>query len=306
MFVAFGLFSCKSQNMLCWVSVDQLRPLKTGFKGRYVIEPVFIIISIIFVKGQNAFAGAWNQPVGESLVVSSLNWSMADQGYDDDGRLTYDPEFSKTESRLYIEHGLTQRLTLIGNGGLQTLDYLSQKGPVNADGFGGLSLGLQYHIAKRAGDVFALRGSAIIAGSGENIPDADLGSGGHGVELRMLYGRGFSVREQAAFVNIEGAWIYREISDSPNGYEAEATLGIDIGQRAQLLGQLFFRDTHADYQIPDPILANYNFKAQLSSLWKRGPGKAYQISIYQSLGGRNSVKEQGVTISFLQRFALSK
>ena len=70
---------------------------------------------ILFCLADNpAFAGAWPQPPGSTLAIVSVTHSLAHRQYDVTGNAISRGRVRKIEAQLYVEHGLTDYLTLIG------------------------------------------------------------------------------------------------------------------------------------------------------------------------------------------------
>ena len=89
-------------------------------------------ISCLFVFGlvvPNAFAGAWTQDKGKGLIITGTSYNQADRAFDSESKLRTPVEFEKLDSTLYIEYGLTDILTLVGNTTLQDVSFTSSEGP---------------------------------------------------------------------------------------------------------------------------------------------------------------------------------
>jgi len=93
---------------------------------------------------QPAGAGAWNQRAGEGQVISTSSWSHAGQIFDDDYNAVPLRGFTKTETRLYIEQGITDWLTVVGNGGLQSLNFRDDASRFDFEGLDDIEIGMQF------------------------------------------------------------------------------------------------------------------------------------------------------------------
>lgn len=250
---------------------------------------------------QEAFAGAWAQPPGTGQIISTTTYDTAERAYDDKWKLNRDVSFAKTDSRFFMEHGVTSKLTLVTETAYQDVDYTSRDGRTKVQGFGNSALGLRYQFFKKGRQVAALQSTFILAGSGENISDADLGRGGNGWELRALYGRSFKALKREGFIDLQAAWVYRP-GISPDSYKSDATVGINATKSIQLLGQAFYSKTNNQVLDTDRILSNESLKLQASFVRKTSKKRSYQFGVFQTVAGRNIVKEKAVIFGVWQRY----
>lgn len=266
-----------------------------------IIPRLVMIVTMISFATTKSHAGAWALPKGKGQIISTTTYDTAGQAYDDMWKLSRDVSFSKLDSRLFVEHGLTSKLTVVVETAYQDVDYTAREGRSQVSGVGSSSLGLRYQAWDKWGFIGSLQGSYILAGSGENIADADLGRGGNGVELRGLLGRSFKVLDRNAFADIQAAWIYRP-DDNPKTYKADVTLGIDVLKKVQFLGQGFYSHTEAQVIGSDRILANDSLKAQISLIWNQSEKTSYQIGVFQTVAGRNIIREKALSVGIWRRY----
>ncbi|MGJ8563214.1 MAG: hypothetical protein ACSHXY_06645 [Alphaproteobacteria bacterium] len=248
-----------------------------------------------------AYAGAWVMPEGKGQTISTTVKNTAHRGYDDQWKLSQEADFSKFETAFYWEHGLTPKLTLIGTTAWQDVDFLSRDGRKEVQGFGTSSLGLRYQIYNQGRTVAALQSQFVLAGEGEIVPDADLGRGGNGIEIRALVGRSFKVLGREGFFDGQSAWIYRGGS-SPDSYKVDATIGVTATKKIQLLGQVFYSATGEQTLGIDRVLPNESLKLQGSVVRRRSAKTSVQAGIFRTVAGRNIVKETGFIASVWRRY----
>ena len=88
---------------------------------------VFIVFCFWVVAAQSAFAGAWLMPPGEGQAIVTTTFADARKAYDASGRLIQTPSYRKFETRLYVEHGLFDWLTIVAEGGY--MNFSGAAGP---------------------------------------------------------------------------------------------------------------------------------------------------------------------------------
>ena len=271
----------------------------------------------------DAFAGAWTQEKGKGLIISGSSINRADLAFDSESKLRTPVDFEKLDSTFYLEYGVSDKLTLVGNTALQDVSYTSSEGPQLYSGFATSKLGLRYGFDSGSPWVFAVQPSLVIPAGGEAVPDGDLGIGGFGAEIRLLAGRALTVGNRPGFFNAEAAFDQRS-DGAPRQITADMTLGIQWAKHVQIIGQGFYRHTNDARFEGDAILANESLKLQASVVVdlpklrrkkkKAGDDEAQeipvnparttslQIGVFQTVAGRNIVREQGVMMTLWNKF----
>src|SRR4051812_29722874 len=88
---------------------------------------IFFCGTILFLGFfANARAGAWAQPKGHGLTIMTYVFYTTDQQFGDGWTLesfSDSGRFTKNEWNLYVEYGLFDRVTLVGNFFLDALAY---------------------------------------------------------------------------------------------------------------------------------------------------------------------------------------
>jgi len=135
-----------------------------------------------------AFAGAWNLPPGDGQIISTYNYSRANEAYTDIEGLDTAVEFTKREARIFYEHGLTKHITAVVNGAHQTIGFEGLQSSINFSDFDKTELGLRYEIKRREGLAISVQGSYILGG-GPPESILDIGSRNDSFELRGLWGQ---------------------------------------------------------------------------------------------------------------------
>lgn len=294
----------------------------------YLCKAVSISLILAVALFQEAFAGAWLQDKGAGIIISGSEYNQARLAFDNQGNLVTPVDFEKIDSSFYAEYGLTDKITLVGNTALQDVSYISSDGPQQFSGFATSKIGLRLGSKFNSNWALSVQPSLIIPAGGEAIPDGDLGIGGLGAELRLAAGRGFSWRGKSGFFGTEAAYDWRG-NDAPRQIMTDVTLGIEAHEGLQILGQAFYTNTNDSLIGRDTVLANESLKLQASVVFEvsnpfsrkaktedntkdkaeeaQAPSvnsetAQLQIGFFQTVYGRNIVREQGVVAKLWNRF----
>ncbi|WP_233349737.1 hypothetical protein [Litorimonas cladophorae] len=241
-----------------------------------------------------AFAGAWNQRAGEGQVISTSSWSQAGQIYTDDFDAVPLQGFSKTETRLYLEQGVTDWLTLVGNGGFQTLSFRDVDSRFDFEGLDDLELGFQVKTYAREGLATSIRLSYIFDDAIDNLA-VDVIGGGDQLELRALIGQSRETLIGDFFYDAQFA-LRSESLDRLDGIQSALTLGFKPTERWLAMVQTY--GNHANDQTVDGFIAPEQFQLSINLSLARQykPGRYIQIGTGQTVLGRNIVKEKSLFI----------
>lgn len=241
-----------------------------------------------------AFAGAWNQRAGEGQVISTSSWSQADRIYNDNFDTVPLQGFSKTESRLYIEQGVTDWLTVVGNGGFQSLDFRDSDSRFQFEGLDDLELGVQVKTYAREGLATSVRLSYIFDNDIDNRA-VDVIGGGDQFELRALVGQSRETLLGDFFYDAQFA-LRSESLDRLDGVQTALTMGFKPTQRWLAMFQSYANyasDQEVDgFTAPEQIQLSLN----LSLARQYKPGRYIQIGTGRTVLGRNIVQEKSLFI----------
>ncbi len=236
-----------------------------------------------------AQAGAWPLEPGETLAILKYEGSRADQAFDGGGAPVSQPERSDDALSLYIERGLTSRLTFQGQAGWTR----GEDGFADYGGRGPLELGLRYALRRTDRSVVSLYVGAAKGGEGRNAGYAPPGAGGTDVEVRVLAGRSLTLAGRPAFTEAQIARLNR--SGLPDETRLDLTLGVEPSPRWLLLVQTYAGQ--ADGGGASPLW----LKAELSAIHRIGDWRL-QAGWRRSVAGRASPVEAGPVIALWRRF----
>ena len=233
-------------------------------------------------------AGAWPAPRGETQIIAKYEQQSARRGFDADGAVgDLDHRQDETTS-LFLEHGLTDRLTLQAKAGLTR----GQDAFVRYSGRGPIELGLRYAVLKTPQGVAAVYLGAAEAGAGRNAGYAAPGQGQADLEARLLVGRSVATRHGEIFADVQVARLQR--SGLANETRLDATLGFRPSGRWLVMAQ-----TYAGEADRRPLKSRW-LKAELSAVRSFG-GWGVQAGWRETVAGREIPKDRGVVLGIWRR-----
>lgn len=249
-----------------------------------------------------ACAGAWTLKAGEGQVISTLSFSTADQAFDARRKAADPVAFSKTEQSVFLEYGLSSRFTLVASGAVQDITYEARDGLERFSGLAPGRVGVRMSVPSPTKPwVMAVQPSLIIPSGGETVPDADLGQGGTGAELRVLAGRNLTFGGRSGFFDAQAAYEIRD-GNEPRQTSLDLTLGVSVTPKLQVLAQGFAQHTTEGLFKTDRVLENDSVKIQGSLVYRYSQKSSVQIGAFTTPLGRNTVKQSGLSVGLWQRF----
>jgi hypothetical protein len=176
------------------------------------------VLAAVAYSGQ-AHAWAWPMEAGETQAILKYELEDADEGFDENGLIVPIPEQHDENLSLFIEHGLTERVTLQGKLGWTRGDDLFN----DYEGRGPIDLGARYLAFKGRRTVVSLYAGATLAGEGRNAAYSTAGEGNVDAELRFLAGRSGTLWKRHMFGELQVARLARE--GLPDETRIETTVG---------------------------------------------------------------------------------
>lgn len=256
---------------------------------------VFIIAALAMPMAVHA--GAWNLPKGDGQIITSYNYSWADEAFTD---LDIDDavDFTKSEVRVFYEHGLTKRFTAVVNGAHQTIGFEGLQSAINFSDFDKTEIGLRYQIKRREGLALSVQGSYIIGG-GPPESILDIGGRKDSFELRGLWGQSKEFENYAIFFDAQAA-IRARNTERVEDWRTDLTLGWKDKKKTTLLLQGYYtqRGSFGQEGIDEAIEEGFvvpvqkQAKLQGSLVYEYRKNRLVQFGYLRTIGGRNIVNEQ--------------
>jgi len=239
-------------------------------------------VGAFLLLSPSAMAGAWTlEPKARQIISTSLI-DRADRVLGPDIDTDGNPNFSKLESGLYIEQGLTQRVTLVGQSAYQTVSFNNGVEQISFSGFSNSSIGLRYGVRQSDKDAFSVEF--------------------HSIELRGLYGRNVSVFGKSGFAEIQLAG-RRRLNDDPFEIRSDGTLGVQVSDKLLVLAQGFYMQNNGTLSdLMDPVFETRSLKGQASFVYWVKPRLGLQIGAIRTIIGRNVVDEEALLLGLWRKF----
>ncbi|PPD44151.1 MAG: hypothetical protein CTY15_07875 [Methylocystis sp.] len=276
---------------------------------------VFLVSSHIF-SAFPAFAGAWLWPEGKGQAIVTTTFANARNAFDANGRLIQTPSYRKFETRVYVEHGVTDWLNFVGEASFMSfrgspnpgdhLDLLieeakaglplSARGPPGAryEGLGLGSVGARVRLFTYSDYVFSfetsLRGATREARRFLDMRDATQ------IDARLLMGRAVNVFGMSGFVDTQIG--YRTRGQNGDEIRMDLSAGLRPLDRLMLMAQSF--SAFAPRGGVATFVAAQKF--QLSAVYDVTPSVSVQLGGVTALEGVNSPAERGIISALWWRY----
>lgn len=247
--------------------------------------------ALALAAGSPAWAGAWPLAPGTTQAIFKYENGRASDGLDADGSRVAIPHVADDDLSVFVEHGLTSRLTLQGQVGATRGD----DGYVENSGRGPISLGLRYTflVQARGRQVFSLYVGGTAPGVGRNAAYAQPNQGRADGEVRLLYGRSALVFGREAYVDLEAARLFRsELADETH---VDLTVGYEARRNWLVLVQ-----TYAGEAETQPVSARW-LKVELGLVRRLGSWRV-QGGWRNTTLGRNVPVEGGPVVALWKSF----
>lgn len=253
----------------------------------------------IVLAAESVLAGAWPQPKGETEVIVSVTHALAHRTFDQTGNAVSRGRFKKIETQIYVEHGLTEWLTLVGEAARST-DKSEAFGREFTDTqFRRLELGARAYLFTWEETLYSVDAMAILnASSGGDDPAASQ-SGDMDYEVAVSTGSPIMFMGLFGFSAQRFAYRHRP-GIRPSVTSADATLGLNWGP--DWITMLKSSNEYSIGRTPSPHGHYWSSKAEFSIVHRLEPGFAIEGSTFRTFVGRNVLKETGVKVGFWYEF----
>jgi len=247
-----------------------------------------------------AYAGAWNLPPGEGQIITTYNYSQADEAYTDIDFIDSSVEFTKSEVRVFYEHGLTKHVTAVVNAAHQTINFNELQSSINFSDFDKTEFGLRYEIKRREGLAVSVQASYILGG-GPPESILDVGSRKDSFELRGLWGQSKEFENYAIFFDAQAA-IRARNTDRIEDWRSDLTLGWRDKKKFMALLQGYHTERASFDQDGFVVPVQKRTKLQASLIYEYKKNRLVQFGYTQTLAGRNVVKEKALSLGTWIRY----
>ncbi|WP_339949236.1 hypothetical protein [uncultured Albimonas sp.] len=272
--------------------------------GRFAFPPrrglavCAALFAASMLPAPDALAGAWTLPEGDGQAILGLVVNNADRTFDGSGTVIGGGGLDRIEVTGFVEYGLRDDLTLIG----QTTLTSRETAPPFASDYQGLDyteLGLRQRLAQGERWVISGQGSVRLPGATDSRDPAQAGITDVETDLRLLLGRSGKAAGLPAFAELQTGYRVR-FDDPPNEIRVDASFGVRPHDDWLLLGQSFttLSDGSARGVFPD---SDY-VKLQASVVYDVTEAWSVQVGAFATVWGRNALVERAALAAVWRRF----
>ena len=248
-----------------------------------------------------ASAGVWTQPKGQGEAYLTTSYSHSSKGYASDGRVVDIGRYDKVLIDLMIEYGLTDHTTVFVKPELRAVDVKAPGGATqHSRGLGMSEAGVRHRFETQGPWLVSVQASGFVPGSSnERTNIAQAGATDPEADIRILAGRNLPLPGEGGFVDLQGGYRLRD-GNPPNEFRADLTLGWRPRPKVLLYAQSF--NTWADGD-GGGFYDYYQYhNVALNSAFTIAPKVTLQAGVFATAGGRNALRERGVTVGVWRRF----
>ena len=253
-----------------------------------------------------AFAGAWTLEPSRAQMILTGAYSSSNTLVGGDGETIPLQNFTKNDSRIYLEFGLFENLMVFGQGGYQFIEFQGAGSEVSFAGFDETKLGIQYQLkaTNSSATSFSL---AYIADGGLDDPRLDLGGRNNEIEFKALYGHSGAKKPSKNlkldwFYDLQIGTRYDLKSDNISQWQVDLTLGLKPHEKWMGLAQLYGLHVNEQRNQGFIVPKSNHAKLELSLAYQIKPGQYIQFGAMRTLAGRNVVKESGLFTGIWRKF----
>ncbi len=254
---------------------------------------------IVPLSTQPVRAGAWPQPEGDTQIIVSVTHTLAHRTFDETGNAVSRGRFKKIETQVYLEHGLTDRVTLIGEAARST-DKSEAFGREFTDTeFRRLELGARAYLFTWDETLYSVDAIAVLNAASSGDDPADSQSGDIDVEVAVNTGVPITFMGLSGFSAQRYAYRHRP-GVRPAVATADVTLGLNW--RPDWITMLKSENEYSIGRSPSPRGHYWFSKAELAVVHRLEPGFAIEAGTFRTFVGRNVLKETGIKLAFWYEF----
>lgn len=244
---------------------------------------------------RSADAGAWLFPEGHGQVIVTTEFAQAQDVYAASGRLVPTRPYRKFETRVYAEHGVTDWLTVVGqgsgmkfSGGAEPLDLFDPfpAPPAQYRGLGLGAFGARLHLASIGDSEFSVE-TSIRGASSQARRYLDMRDPPQ-FDARLLMGRTFELWGFDGFMDTQVG--FRTRGQYGDEIRIDLTVGLRPFESLALLAQNF--SALAAWSGPQAKVTEQ--KIALSAVYDATDQASVQIGWERAVGGINAPAERGV------------
>lgn len=266
--------------------------------SRWVIWGCAGSLACVFTT-TSVLAGAWPQPDGTTLIIASTSYSLAHQQFDPAGNTVSRGRFRKIETQIYVEHGATARITVIGKLVRSTNQTMTLDERFTDGAFRTAEIGARAYLFTWGETLYSIDALAIRHTASEGDDPAASRSGDMDYEVGITTGAAGSLLGLDSFNETRIAYRFRP-GIRPAEARVDVTLGVNFGEA--WLAMLKSASRNSIGRTPSPLGHYWSSKGEVSVVHTLEPGFSIEVAAFRTFLGRNVLRETGGRIAFWYRF----
>ncbi|WOF74365.1 hypothetical protein QMT40_002017 [Parvibaculaceae bacterium PLY_AMNH_Bact1] len=244
-------------------------------------------------------AGAWPQPKGDTEIIVSITQALAHRTFDPAGNAVSQGRFKKVETQVYAEHGLTDRITLLGEVARSRDKREAFNRQFTDTEFRRVGVGARAYLFTWDETLYSVDALTVLNTSPGGDYPADTQSGDLDYELAVSTGAPIMLMGLPGFNTQRFAYRYRP-GIRPSITSADITLGLNWGPDWMTLLK-----SNTEYSVgrpPSPRGHYWSTKAEFGVVHRLEPGFAIEAGAFRTFWGTNVLKETGLKLALWYDF----
>ena len=245
-----------------------------------------------------AHAGAWPQPVDHIQIILPVSTTHATKTYDAQGKLIRRNRYTKDELSPYLEYGLTQHITLVGQLSLLR-EQTSWLGETIADrSLSEIKFGARLALGKWQDTYFSLQPQIIWHGAKNQSDPFASRRGDIDGEFAITLGRHFKLLGLDGFSdNLIGIDI--RPASRPSAMIVNLTIGLNLDARTKVMLKSESYSTFTKSSASSQTRSN---KLGLSLVRRLDKTVSIEVGAMRSLNGQNTIQEKSMRVALWYDF----
>ena len=246
--------------------------------------------AIVLIASMASAQAAFLQDKGTTQYIHSAGISSFSRAFDAKGRLKRASSFSKTALDIFIGHGLTDAVSLIGEvSSNRMIPRILTDTDVDSGTMWSAMAGVRARLWHDGTSIVSIQ---ALAGGGR-----DIGRAGMVGDVRLLLGHNFSLAGYHGFADLQAGY-RRNAPGSRPELRFDASLGLRLHRDVQIIGQVL--TAHGFRHAGQP--QSLRVKTALSLAWDVTKTWTIQLGGFVTAYGINTGRETGATLAVWRRF----
>ncbi len=255
---------------------------------RHARMPTFA--AFLLLAGMLPAKAAFLQDKGATQFIQSAGISSFSRAFDANGRLKRASAFSKTSLDIFVGHGLTEAVSLIGEvSSSRLMPRILTATDVDSGTMWSAMGGIRARLWHDGASIISVQ---ALAGGGR-----DMGRAGMMGDVRLLLGHNFNLAGYSGFADLQAGYRQTAPGSRPE-LRFDASFGLRLHPDVQIIGQVL--TAHGFSHAGQP--RSLRVKTALSLAWDISKTWSIQIGGFTTVYGINTGQEAGATLAVWRRF----